>query len=702
MKLNITKYSRIVLAAGAALSLTACNDYLDIEPESAIAPETYFTQADQLGAYTIAYYADFSYYNEDCGGQFPVLGGHSSGAGCLLQDDQGTDNERGSSHRFAPDYQTSYRVGSGGGKWNFDRITKINWFLNTVRPRLKAGEISGSEVAAKHYLGEGYFLRAMEYFFRMRRLGDFPIITVNLPDDRAVLNASSKRMPRNKVARFILSDLDTALTLLSDGSQTGGKNRITRDAALLLKARVALFEATWEKNFAGTPFVPDAAAGWPGKDMEYNKDFTYDNQTEVNFFIDQALAAASELADKRTLANNSKNAFGEEPFDTQPKNDYYDMFSSVDPSAIDEVILMRSYSISAGAGSNLNKYLRSGNDGYTQEFANAFLMENGLPIYDANSGYAGDDHIGDTKTGRDWRWRLFMKAPGEYVYVNSEERVGAEGKKIPNDEQKRNYIVPNITKTGSFGCGGGYFKGKGMCTNDAYTVDGQDETALVIYRAAEAYLIYLEAAWYKYGDALDSKAWDYWKKLRERAGVADPQITIAATDLDKEYALTQDLGMYTAGQKITSKVLYNIRRERRCELMSEGMRFDDLMRWRSMDQLIGGKYFLHGCKIHGPMFDEFKKGRLKYGQANPDDNNISDPNDMEGALNGDPRYISFYRVSNKSTWYNTGMQWRMAHYLDPIANSHFLESSADGHDISTSLIYQNPYWLTETDSYSQK
>lgn len=695
MKLEIKKYSRIALAAGVALSLASCNDYLDIEPKSAISPETYFTEAEQLGAYTIAYYADFDYYNEDQGGQFPVLGGSASGAGCFLNDDQGTDNERGNANRFAPDYQTSYRVGASGGKWDFKRITKINWFLNTVRPRLKAGEIAGSEVAAKHYFGEGHFLRAMEYYFRLRRLGDFPIITVNLPDDRAVLNASSKRMPRNKVARFILSDLDTALYYLSDGAQTGGKNRITRDAALLLKARVALFEATWEKNFAGTPFVPDAAAGWPGKDMAYNKDFSYDNQAEVNFFLDQALAAASELADKRKLASNSKKSFGDEVFASQPKNEYYDMFSSVDPSSIEEVILMRSYSISAGAGSNLNKYIKSGSTGYTQEFANTFLMENGLPIYDPASGYAGDDHVGDTKIGRDWRWRLFMKAPGDYVYQNSEERVGTAGK-------TKGSIVPNVTGVGTFGCGGGYFKGKGMSTNSAYTIDGQDETALVIYRAAEAYLIYLEAAWYKFGDGLDSKAWEYWHQLRVRAGVEDPQVTIAATDLDKEYALSQDLGMYTAGSKITSKVLYNIRRERRCELMSEGMRFDDLMRWRSLDQLIGGKYFLHGCKVHGPMFDEFKKGRLKFDQSNPDDNNVSSPTDMIGALNGDPRYISFYRVSSKSTWFETGMQWRMAHYLDPIANSHFLESSADGADISTSLIYQNPYWLTTTDSYSQK
>ena len=83
------------------------------------------------------------------------------------------------------------------------------------------------------FLGEAYFLRAQEYFFRLRKLGDFPIITRSLPDDREVLIEASRRYPRNKVARFIIADLDSAANLLSDGSGIGGRARITRDVALL-------------------------------------------------------------------------------------------------------------------------------------------------------------------------------------------------------------------------------------------------------------------------------------------------------------------------------------------------------------------------------------------------------------------------------------------------------------------------------------
>lgn len=56
--------------------------------------------------------------------------------------------------------------------------------------------------------------------------------------------------------------------------------------------------------------------------------------------------------------------------------------------------------------------------------------------------------------------------------------------------------------------------------------------------------------------------------------------TIDATDLSKE----NDLAVWSGSQMI-DKTLYNIRRERRCEFIAEGMRKDDLLRWRSLDKM---------------------------------------------------------------------------------------------------------------------
>ncbi len=687
----------IAAATAMGVGLASCDDYLEVTPPSQVTPETYFTTAEQLGTYTITYYYNSSDVQGNRGNNlFPSFGIGGSSYGHFTDDDQGTDNEGGTNGKFH-NGTTECLVGGTGGSWSFGTINGLNYFLETVLPRYRAGQISGTEEIIRHYIGECYMLRATEYFGKLRSLGDFPIITECQPLDRDVLIEHSKRQPRNLVARFILADLDSAICYLSDGSLTGGRNRITRDAALLFKGRVALYEATFEKYFAGTPFVPDRAAGWPGKDADYLSDFTYNNEAEVAFFLDQALEASKEVCDAHpTLTVNNKKVIGATAT-TFPSNPYYDLFSSQDVSGYDEALMYRSYDIDVAGGHCLNQYIKGGK-GYTQEFANAFLMENGLPIYAEGSGYAGDDFVWDTKKNRDYRWQLFMKAPNEYVYAdNNAVRIG-EYKTKYTDEV---YYVPALqsgpkieTTTST-----GYTKGKGWSTNSSWSKGGFDLTAAVIFRTAEAYLTYIEAAWEKYGDALDANAWTYWGKLRTRAGLPeDPHVTIAATDLEKEEETSHDFGLYSAGSRITSAVLYNIRRERRCELIGEGMRWDDLIRWRALDQLKSKSYFKHGCKVFGPMNEYYgnrmqKNTMYKWDQTKESNNNLSSPNDTEGGLNGDASYFSLLRVSRDNIWYNSGFSWRMAHYLDPIAEGHFRESS-DG-DLADSPIYQNPYWSRE-------
>ena len=679
--------------AMASLAMTSCDDYLDIEPPSQVSPETYFTTADQLGAYIINYYNSYgNNWNADDdsnGGQIPSHGVGSQSYTTFLDDDQGTDNEvtGDPGDRFYSG--NSFQVGTDGGKWKFGNINNLNFFIETVEPKIEAGQISGDINSAKHYLGEGYFLRALEYYYRLRKLGDFPIVKTTLADNREQLIAASQRQPRNKVARFILEDLDKAISLLTDGQNTGGRNRITKDVAYLLKARVALYEGTFEKYHAGTPFVPDKNAGWPGAKMSYNKDFTYDNAAEVKFFLDQAMAAAKYVADKHELTTNSFKAKGTSM--TPQANPYYDMFIDQNSSKYDEALMYRTYDYSGKSVSHsVNAYKYKGQaKGYTQEYANTFLMLNGLPIYAEGSGYAGDDFIDDTKKNRDWRWQLFMKAPGEYVYKDQDKVVGVKNK------GKDRYVPVIYQNSYTFATTTGYLKGKGFTEDMANTTLGQDVTPAIIFRAAEAYLIYLEASCEENnGGQPDATAMNYWKKLRARAGItADPSVTVNATDLDKEWEYTQDLAIYSHGQKV-SKWLYNIRRERRDEFISEGFRMDDLIRWRSLDKLKGGKYFLHGCKVFGPMKDYYRSSNLKYDQADDTKNNVSSPNDTEGAFHGDARYMSLFRKSKSNKFYNEGMSWHTAHYLYPIAEAHFTDTSADGVDKTTSPIYQNPGWST--------
>ena len=660
-KMKYINIAKVLLLSCSLAILPACDDFLDEEPQSEVSPEKYLLNESQLEAYVNKYYADYDNWksdSDDKGGMIPSFWGSENGS--TYKDDTATDNQQGTNGRYLKD---TWTVGQSGGKWNFTNINALNYYLQTVVPRLENGELTGTESNLKHLVGEGYFLRALEYFFRLQRLGDFPIVKTVLPDEQEALTEASKRSPRNEVARFILSDLDQAISLMNNNVK---KTRLSKNAALLLKSRVALFEATWEKYHAGTALVPNGT-GWPGAGKDYNAGYQFPSgsiEKEIEFFLTEAMSAASQVADAVQLTENNQIIRDQA---SKGKNPYYDMFASHDPSGYSEVIMYRGYDLSLNNSHHFNHYLYSGgNTGYTHQFEQVFLMENGLPVYAAGSGYAGDDYIADTKIDRDWRWRLFMKAPKEAKAVDNIATV----EYFP--EAPRLYVsdAKNATSTG-------YIQGKGYSLDYNDQLLGKDQTAFVVYRASEAYLNYIEASYLKNGN-IDATADKYWKALRTRAGVdTDYQKTINATDMSKEALNGWDA--YSHGALVDA-TLYNIRRERRCEFIGEGFRYMDLIRWRALDQLNG--YQLEGAKIFGPMKSIFGDN-LKYDQADEKNNNVSSPSLSD--------YLRPNQVTSTNQYYN-GLYFYEAHYLDPIAVQHFMITSPDGSTVSQSPIYQNPGW----------
>ena len=660
-KMKYINIAKVLLLSCSLAILPACDDFLDEEPQSEVSPEKYLLNESQLEAYVNKYYADYDNWksdSDDKGGMIPSFWGSENGS--TYKDDNATDNQQGTNGRYLKD---TWTVAQSGGKWNFTNINALNYYLQTVVPRLENGELTGTESNLKHLVGEGYFLRALEYFFRLQRLGDFPIVKTVLPDEQEALTEASKRSPRNEVARFILSDLDQAISLMNNNVK---KTRLSKNAALLLKSRVALFEATWEKYHAGTALVPNGT-GWPGAGKDYNAGYQFPSgsiEKEIEFFLTEAMSAASQVADAVQLTENNQIIRDQA---SKGKNPYYDMFASHDPSGYSEVIMYRGYDLSLNNSHHFNHYLYSGgNTGYTHQFEQVFLMENGLPVYAAGSGYAGDDYITDAKIDRDWRWRLFMKAPKEAKAVDNIATV----EYFP--EAPRLYVsdAKNATSTG-------YIQGKGYSLDYNDQLLGKDQTAFVVYRASEAYLNYIEASYLKNGN-IDATADKYWKALRARAGVdTDYQKTINATDMSKEALNGWDA--YSHGALVDA-TLYNIRRERRCEFIGEGFRYMDLIRWRALDQLNG--YQLEGAKIFGPMKSIFGDN-LKYDQADEKNNNVSSPSLSD--------YLRPNQVTSTNQYYN-GLYFYEAHYLDPIAVQHFMITSPDGSTVSQSPIYQNPGW----------
>lgn len=642
-------FKPIILSIALASLLPSCNDFLDREPLSDITPEVFFNNEGDLAAYTISRYS------------FPTNAGYNAGT---FTSDNGTDNQAGPSASvvWAPGL---WKVETTGGVWSFGQIRQLNYFLNTVEPKVAEGKVAGNATNIQHYIGEAYFLRAYEYFNKLSSLGDFPIITETLNDDAEVLKEASKRRPRNEVARFILEDLDKAISMLKSGP-VANKNRISKEVALLFKSRVALFEGTWEKYHQGTAFVP-GGPGWPGAQKDYLSNYNVNLNTEINFFLSQAMEAAKAVADATPLtANDHAKIYDKNVF----TNSYFEMFSDFSMAGYSEVLLWRDYDAGIGVVHRTQKYLGIGgaSTGYTRSLVQSFLMKNGLPIYASGSGYQGDTTLSEVRQDRDERLQLFLAVPGDDLSADPSDTL---------------HLVktPNILDIPEQRAVTGYMVKKGVGGNAKYYSSSFDsENGSLVFRATEAYLNYIEAAYVKNG-SLDGTATSYWGALRQRAGLpANFNMTISATDLSQE----RDWAKYSHGQLI-DKTLYNIRRERRNELIAEGFRYNDLRRWRALDQV--KNYQIEGFNLWEQMYNNYTDGSgASMLRAEPTANpNVSPKTNST--------YLRPYQIVSSNNEFYNGYKFTAAHYLYPIAFHHFLLTS-DG-NVNNSVIYQNPGWPIE-------
>ncbi len=684
MKSNYKYIVKFLLAMGVIAGTTSCEDFLDREPMSTISPQIYYSSAAQLEANLNDEYSNLFPFDQFFYG--------------IFGEDKGTDNqiEVNANDRYTLD---RWKVPhSEGNNWKFAHIYRINFFFSEVLPKFgedmsgSQNKISGNVAVIKHYIGEMYFLRAFEYFNKLQLFGDFPIIQKPLTDDAQALRDASKRSPSNEVARFILSDLDKAYAYMSDVDMV--TTRINKDAVLLMKSRVALFEGTWLQNFKGTAFVP-GGEGWPGASIYKNYQYpsgSIDNETK--FFLEQATAAAKIVADK-FKSSLTINTGVLQQSSNDPANPYFDMFAQEDLSKVSEVLLWRQFARGLSTH-NINSAAGRGNSriGLTRGLVQSFLMKDGSPVYvhgsyaEGDGYYMGDKTIANVRANRDSRLSIFLKEPFQKNILF--EVNNNEGTEVVPIEP-----YPDITSGDAMrGYATGYALRKGGSFNRKYYANGGGYTGVVYFRAAEALLNYMESS-YLLNGTLDATARAYWTILRQRAGIStDFDKTIAVTDMSKE--AENDWGAYTAGNILSDKTLYNIRRERRCEFMAEGLRYMDLCRWRSMDQLVRTPSHLEGMHLwNTPMEGWYvdSKGQTTLVADGTVKANVSSKKKSE--------YLRPFERTENQAAYN-GCTWKMAHYLNPIMVRQFQLTATAGADVSTSILYQNPYWPVVADQTAER
>ena len=679
---NKIKYAILPICVCMGGMMTSCEDLLNQEPPSYIVPEDYYKSVDQIEAVANNFYGLLPSH----GGQIGIYGW-----------DTNTDNQttRSSDGKF---YKNQWKTDLNNSNWSFDNIRNINYQLNTILDKYNNKAISGDDKSIRQYIGELYFFRAYAYFTALKNWGDFPIVTQALPDNETTLVDANKRRPCNEVARFIINNLDTATTYMTPDFEKR-HTRVSVDVAKLFKSRVALYEASWLTNFKGTPFVPNGE-GWPGKAKDYNKDYQFPTgsiENEIKYFLEQSTTAAQDVAEKyfNSLVVNT----GVVPQNENDKNPYFYMFGTTDMSATPEVLLWKEYSRSLSVTNQVESGIERGNYliGLTRGYIESYVMEDGKPRYADHDGFKYDDNtIAGVRKHADPRLKIFLKEPGQINYFkNAEDKSGEQAVK---DEDH-----PNITNSSDdYGYATGYALRKGGTFDRALASNWKCYNASCAFRATEALLNYIEAEYMLTKDVNSGNIMKYWKKVRECAGfkgaAIDPMTTINTTEMDKETeglakGEAYDWGAFSGG-KVVDAITYCIRRERRSELIGEGMRWMDLQRWRSLDQLKTHPYHIEGFKL-------WNSGMTGWYNLKPENYDGS-----ENATVSSPKLGNYLRPLERNLTngniYRDGMTWFMAHYLQPMPIKQMMLTAPDHSTVSESSLYQNPYWPDEPNQYAKE
>jgi len=180
----------------------------------------------------------------------------------------------------------SYSVSGISSFWNYTNMRSINRFIKNLDVAVDNKVIS--ETVKNNYLGEALFIRAYCYFASVRVYGGVPIVTEPLDqyyDGGQNEGLYIARSTEKETWDWVLDQLTQAIELLP--VKQAGDMRITKDAALALKVRVALWAASESKYWNRAAI-----------NNSYNavqKKYTYMEPSYAADYYKQCIDAAQEL-----------------------------------------------------------------------------------------------------------------------------------------------------------------------------------------------------------------------------------------------------------------------------------------------------------------------------------------------------------------------------------------------------------------------
>ena len=371
----------------------------------------------------------------------------------------------------------------------------------------------------------------------------------------------------------------------------------------------------------------------------------YHEMPDAEKYLEQAAAAAKTFIEESGYTLYKQ---GEQP--------YRDLFCS-DNAKTEEVVLARLYQFESLNVSNSVQFnIRNDAQGFTRRFMNHYLMADGSRFTDIK-GNETMFYTEETK-GRDPRMAQTVLCPG-YIAVD-------ETATTPNDMTSLTGYEPIKFVASAEHSGAS----KGTCD-------------WPLIRAAEVYLNYAEAL-AELG-TLDQAALDVSvNEIRDRAGMPDLIISEANNNIDPFLA-----SCYPNVKEGPNKgVILEIRRERTVELVNEGFRQWDMLRWKEGEQMVNKDKPYYGIWFPSEgLYDMDGDGKNDleiYSQVQQ-----SKPADgLTVKKIGSDLVLSEGTYGYVVAWSTLTWEWNDREYLWPIP--------ADQRVLTGGALTQNPGWTDST------
>ncbi|WP_276500709.1 RagB/SusD family nutrient uptake outer membrane protein [Terrimonas pollutisoli] len=457
--------------------------------------------------------------------------------------------------------------------WDYSYIRDVNVAIDNIT---QSSSIELTPALKSQYIAELRFLRALDYFEMVKRMGGVPIVTKQLIYDGKG-DPTPLQQPRNKeeeVYDFIASEVDAIKDALGNA---GSKRRANKFTALALKSRAMLYAGSIAK-YNNEPGFTNSSL--PGGEVGISV-------SKASEYYQKSLDASIEI-----INNGGYSLYKTNP---NPGENFYDAI--VNKNGNTEVIMATDYLKAQGRRHTFtfNNIPRSLFEEAGQGSSNISPSLNLVESFEYLDGTAGtlkgvgtgsntaagqanwifysnpQDIFADKDArlygtvmypGSSFAGKPLKMQTGVYVWnatANKYDRVeGALNSNYTDGKTLTGLDGPHRTTT--FVSNTGFYMRKYIdATPGASTLAAQSDTWWVLFRLGEIYLNAAEAA-FELG--LSSDALNYINKIRERAGFP--------------------------ANSLFSLTIQKIQNERRVELAFEDHRLWDVIRWRIADKIWDG------------------------------------------------------------------------------------------------------------------